>query len=201
MTTMRNAPASYGAWLSAARHSEFATRTGVPGHRDFYQAGFRFGWPIAAAAFYPFVHASYFIDLLPVTLSTRMPDYAWDSQCRTGILCPGATPIPHTAYAIGVAPIGLALSLGGDRARFVLEASGGGLWFSRAVPDPEATRFNFTAMVGPGVELSLGPERQLRLGYLLHHTSNGGRGRVNPGLNSEVLSVGISWSAAHRRER
>ncbi|MFL5509718.1 MAG: acyloxyacyl hydrolase, partial [Gemmatimonadaceae bacterium] len=76
------------------------------------------------------------------------------------------------------------------------EASGGGLWFSRRIPDPVATRFNFTASAGPALELRLTPSQSLRAGYLWHHTSNGGTGKVNPGLNSGILALGVLWHAS-----
>jgi hypothetical protein len=87
------------------------------------------------------------------------------------------------------------VSAGGAGARLGVEASGGGLWFSRRIPDPEATRFNFTASAGPVLELRIAPARALRVGYLWHHTSNGGTGRVNYGLNSGILSLGVTSRA------
>lgn len=189
-----HAPAMYGAWVAAARHSPYRTRTGVSGHRDFYLANIRLGWALGGGDDPSrVVNGSYFIDLVPVALSTSMPEYQWNSRCQPGTLCPGATPILHDAYAIGVAPLGWALSLGRGPARLTLEASGGGLWFSRRIPDPEATHFNFTASAGPTLELRLISGQTLRIGYLWHHTSNGGTGRVNPGMNSGIAAVGLLW--------
>jgi hypothetical protein len=188
------APAMYGAWLAMARHSAYRTRTGVPGHRDFYLSNLRFGWALGGGDDPTrFVNGSYFIDVIPAAVSTSMPEYNWNARCQPGTLCPGATPILHDAYAFGLAPLGWALSLGGGPVRITMEASGGGLWFSRRIPDPEATRFNFTASAGPTLELRLASGQTLRVGYLWHHTSNGGTGRVNPGLNSGITSLGLLW--------
>lgn len=184
-------PRLYGGWIAGAHNSEFRTRTGVPGHRDFYLVGIRVGWPIAGHVPSRTVNGQYFIDFLPLAVSTGMPEYRWDRRCRPGFQCPGATPTRHTVYAYGLAPIGWALSVGSETARLTLEASGGGLWFSRRIPDPEATRFNFTASMGPTLDVALGQSRILRIGYLWHHTSNGGIGRTNPGLNSGIVSVGL----------
>ena len=189
------APAIYGAWVAVARHSSYHTRTGVLGHRDFYLSNIRFGWALGGGDDPSrLVNGSYFVDLIPAAISTSMPEYDWNSQCQPGTLCPGATPILHDAYAFGLAPLGWSLTLGRGPARLTMEASGGGLWFSRRIPDPEATRFNFTASAGPTVEWRFPTGETLRIGYLWHHTSNGGTGRVNPGLNSGIASLGVLWS-------
>jgi len=189
------APTLFGVWVAVARHSAYQTRTGVAGHRDFYLSNIRFGWALGGGDDPKrFVNGSYFIDMVPAALSTSMPEYQWNSQCQPGTYCPGATPILHDAYAFGLTPLGWALTLGRGKARLTLEASGGGLWFSRRIPDPEATRFNFTASAGPTLEWRLSSGEVLRAGYLWHHTSNGGTGRVNPGLNSGITSLGVLWS-------
>ena len=192
-TLMLRGPSTYGAWVAAAHHSQFRTRTGVPGHRDFYLTSVRFGWGIGDQS-RP-VRVAYFIDVIPAALSTDMPDYQWNSRCQPNTLCPGATPMPHDAFALGLAPIGWALAIGQGPARLTIEAAGGGLWFSRRIPDPVAARFNFTASGGPTLELRMTPTRSFRVGYLWHHTSNGGTGQVNPGLNSGILAAGMSWRA------
>jgi lipid A 3-O-deacylase PagL len=188
------APATYGAWVAMARHSAYRTRTGVPGHRDFYLSNIRVGWALGGGDDPTrMVNGAYFIDVVPAAVSTSMPEYQWNSRCQPGTLCPGATPILHDAYAFGLTPLGWELMLGRGPARLTMEASGGGLWFSRRIPDPEATRFNFTASAGPTLELRLASGQTLRFGYLWHHTSNGGTGRVNPGMNSGIASVGMLW--------
>ena len=187
------APRLYGAWVAGAHHSAYRTRTGVPGHRDFYIASARLGWVLGDDT--SAVSGRYFIDLIPAAVSTDMPDYLWNNRCRPDTLCPGATPILHDAYAFGVTPLGWALVFTKGRARLTLEAAGGGLWFSRRIPDPVAARFNFTASAGPTFELHMTSTEALRIGYLWHHTSNGGTGKVNPGMNSGILALGILWNA------
>src|SRR5690242_7577264 len=148
-----HAPSVYGAWIAGARHSAFHTRTGVPGYRNFYLTSVRFAWSLGGDSPSRTVSGSYFVDLVPAAVSTGMPEYLWTSRCRPDTLCPGATPIPHTVYAFGLAPIGWAVAFGSGPARLTIEASGGGLWFTRRIPDPAATRFNFTASAGPTLEL------------------------------------------------
>jgi hypothetical protein len=188
------APRLYGAWVAGAHHSAYRTRTGVPGYRDFYIASVRLGWILGDET--SAVSGRYFIDLVPGAVSTDMPDYLWNNRCRPDTLCPGATPILHDAYAVGITPLGWALAFTSGRARLTLEASGGGLWFSRRIPDPVAARFNFTASAGPTFEVHMTSTEALRIGYLWHHTSNGGTGKVNPGMNSGILAVGMLWNPA-----
>ena len=191
-----HAPSIFGAWIAAARHSPFRTRTGVDGYRDFYLASARVGWQLRGDDA-SHVRVAYFIDIIPAALSTGMPDYQWDARCQPTTYCPGATPISHNVYGFGMSPIGWSVAVGSGAASLTIEATGGGLWFARRVPDPVATRFNFTASAGPTLELRLTPSEALRIGYLWHHTSNGGTGHVNPGLNSGILAAGMIWRERH----
>lgn len=184
------APEEVSAWVGVASHSAFKTRVGTPSYRSFYLTAVRATWPLGRAD----GAVSYFVDLVPLAVSTGMPDYAPDDDCIPGELCPTAQGTPHTAYAAGLSPLGIAVRLaGGRRVSLSLEGSGGGLWFTRAVPDPNAARFNFTAAAGASLEIAVSRERALRIAYLFHHTSNGGRAIVNPGLNSHVISLGLAW--------
>lgn len=198
LPTLRlRAPSSFGAWIAAARHSAFHTRTGVNAYRDFYLASARLAWQLGGEAPSRLVHVTYFVDVIPAALTTDMPEYQWDARCQPTTYCPGATPIPHNVYGFGMSPIGWSVAMGNAHGRLTIEAAGGGLWFTRRVPDPVATRFNFTASAGPTLELHLTPSEALRIGYLWHHTSNGGTGHVNPGLNSAILTAGVLWQGRH----
>jgi hypothetical protein len=192
------APNSYGGWIAGVRNSAFRTRTGSPGHRDFFLASFRAAWVLGDEK-RP-VSGRYFVDVIPMAVSTGMPEYLWNNRCQPDTLCPGATPILHNAYAFGITPLGWALAFNRGPASLTLEASGGGLWFSRRIPDPLAARFNFTASAGPTLELRMTSSEALRIGYLWHHTSNGGTGKVNPGMNSGILAVGMLWRGAPHHE-
>ena len=197
-TLTLRAPSTYGVWLAAARHSEFRTRTGVPGYRDFYLASARFGWQLGDAS-RP-VSVSYFVDVIPAALSTDMPEYQWNARCQPTTYCPGCDADPAQRVWIRACRRSAGrVAMGNGPARLTIEATGGGLWFSRRMPDPVATRFNFTASAGPTLELRLTPSDRCASGYLWHHTSNGGTGQVNPGLNSGILTAGVLWRARRAR--
>jgi len=69
----------------------------------------------------------------------------------------------------------------------------GFLYFQHAIPVPHSSHFNFTPEIGLGVAFFLAPKRALTLGYKLHHISNAGVGRSNPGMNSHVIYAGFSF--------
>jgi hypothetical protein len=99
-----------------------------------------------------------------------------------------------SAVAKGVNPVGLELVFHPDRPwQFRAGASGGVLWFDRAVPVIYATRFNFTGMIEAGAQYLTRQGRGVTVMYRLHHISNGGIGTLNPGVASHLLSLGVRW--------
>jgi hypothetical protein len=110
----------------------------------------------------------------------------------------GSVPRYSNTYGFGLTPVGFQLRLfHTSPVQILTYANGGALWFTERIPDPEATRFNFTAELGAAIQVNLPERLGLVVGYSWHHTSNAGTGRVNPGLNSRAISVGI----VARRER
>jgi hypothetical protein len=181
-----------GIWIAAAHHSSFSTRRGIK-HHDLYLLGLRGGWTVATWS-----HASldYTIDIVPAAIMTGNPNYTpVITPCPPGAVCAAErqmVPSYHTVYGFGLAPAGIQLQLFPNApVQLLLDVSGGVLWFAHPVPDPEATRFNFTAEFGGAVRWSYSAHHALLVGYKLHHTSNAGTGTVNPGLNSGMLYVGF----------
>lgn len=181
-----------GVWVGAAHHSSFSTRRGTK-HHDLYLLGLRGGWTVAT-----WNHASlaYTIDVVPAAIMTGNPTYTPDiTPCPPGVACTyelRTVPSYHTVYGFGLAPAGVQLQLLPHApVQLVLNVAGGVLWFAHPVPDPRATRFNFTAEFGGAVRWSYSAHHVLLVGYKLHHTSNAGTGTVNPGLNSAMLYVGF----------
>lgn len=128
--------------------------------------------------------------VVPVELAggTRVLPAAIPSSAAT--LSP--TPVPRTVYGVGIDGLGLT-------ARFVtlgrwepyLTALGGVRIFGAPVPNPRGTRFDFSADLGGGVALRLPRGRRAKVGFALHHLSNGGLGQANPSLNAFALTVGL----------
>jgi hypothetical protein len=70
------------------------------------------------------------------------------------------------------------------------EAGVGFLMFTRAVPYPNARRFNFSVYFGPGVKL---PRQRLRIGLWYFHFSNARTAPNNTGVDGFVLYMGYSF--------
>jgi hypothetical protein len=68
-------------------------------------------------------------------------------------------------------------------------ANAGFLAASRKIPISTATQFNFTAEVGAGIECFQSAKRSIAMDVRYHHTSNGGRGNYNPGIDNVTFRV------------
>jgi hypothetical protein len=99
----------------------------------------------------------------------------------------------NSAYGLGLTPIGFQLNF---RARKRLQPfigiSGGFIYFPSPVPDARGKSFNFTADLGGGIQLINTRGRALTIGYKYHHLSNGYRGEINPGFDSNIFYFGYS---------
>lgn len=96
------------------------------------------------------------------------------------------------AHATGGSPIGAQINfLYHRRVQPFLTSGGGFLYFDRRMFG--ATQFNFTAQVAGGVQVFTSRHRSVQFGYEYHHISNANLGRVNPGMDSHVIFVGLSF--------
>lgn len=193
------APASLGFWVGTARKAPMASRHVRDARRDFYLTGIRAGWVIRSGEQ---VVVRYVADIHPAAFTTENPGI----EGELSQICPSPSePCAPSAtrfrnvYGAGLSPLGVELELFGRSAvALLLRASGGGLWFDDPIPDPAATRFNFVAAAGGGIRVALPRGLALDAGYDFHHTSNGGTGMVNPGLNAHVFNLGMIWRRGGR---
>jgi len=97
------------------------------------------------------------------------------------------------AYAMGASPVGVQVNLIRYRGFEPFLTSGGGfLYFNRQLFG--ATQLNFTAQLGAGVQLSTSRRHAaIDLVYRYHHVSNANLGSRNPGMDSHMLFVGVSF--------
>ncbi|HEU4565641.1 MAG TPA: acyloxyacyl hydrolase [Gemmatimonadaceae bacterium] len=180
--------------LSGAWGTEVKTRLGVRHDRDLFILALRGGWTLVAG---PRASLEYTADVVPLVVATGNRAYEEAGTCPETEAdgCPYSSiwnPERYTAYAAGLAPIGLRMRVRlARRLDATLGGSGGALLFSRAVPDMDETRFNWTAEWNSGLAFAIEPRVALVLGYRYHHISNGGRGPVNPGIDTHLLAVGL----------
>ena len=100
---------------------------------------------------------------------------------------------PQRTSGVGFSPIFLRLNFTrSPRVQPFAEIVGGILVTDREVPRG-STRFNFTPQAGVGVRVLVTRNRALLGGYRFHHISNGGRRLPNPGVNSNVVYLGVSF--------
>jgi hypothetical protein len=183
-------------WAAGAHNQPLSTRLGRRSDRGLFVLGIGKRRPIARSG-NGLVTLSYAADLLPLVISSGMPGYS-------ATPCPGSggTALStcveihmqlHTAYAVGLIPLGFVARVQpATRLGLQLRASGGILYFSQPIPDPAERRLNFTGDAGGTVDLALTKQLALTLGVRWNHISNAGTGPVNPGMNSWLREVGIA---------
>jgi opacity protein-like surface antigen len=96
------------------------------------------------------------------------------------------------AYGTGGSPVGLQINFLHDRRIQPFFTSGGGfLYFNRRMFGE--TQFNFTAQIAAGVQVFTSRRHSVDFGYEYHHISNANLGDRNPGMDSQVVFVGVSF--------
>lgn len=149
---------------------------------------------------------TYHLDIIP--LAVISPPYVSLSgddagDCSPGALCvapadrgPGLFP-DGSVWGVGFAPIGVTTRFRrNSRVSPSLGVTGGALLFYRAAPTTRSGQFNFTASVEAGLRIGR-PNAGVLLIYRLHHISNAGTAKENPGVASHLFTVGF---ALGRRE-
>lgn len=149
------------------------------------------------------VALDYTVDVVPVVLLSPPVQRTVPAGpiCPHGPRCVGNGIGVRTggAHGVGASPLGITAVLRPASAlQLRLGATGGVLWFDRAVPTTAATRLNFTAAAEAGVQLVDRRDRGVLVVYRFHHLSNAGTGAENPGIASHVLSLGARWRLGHR---
>ena len=172
--------------LSGALNSHFETIDGLR-TRDYLQLALREAWSRLTP------HLSrleFFAEITPLAVSTSNPNSYDTVSC--GGTCYRLVPRLGSVVGAGITPLGLALTL--IRARqlsLAVEIAGGGMVFSKPVPDPHAGRFNFTAIGGARLDIELSSVWALSTAYQWQHMSNGGTAAINTGLNTHLARVGV----------
>lgn len=126
----------------------------------------------------------YVAEFLPVVLLNEPAQYGADSRALTTAR--------QTHYGIGFSPVGVRLLWRRNRSlKPYLIGKGGLLYFKDHVLSPQASKLNFSAQFGGGMQTTLRPGMDLRLGYTDFHFSNGDISARNPGIDLMYLNAGL----------
>jgi hypothetical protein len=163
--------------------------------RQFFQLALSAGWTVVGGRN---VALAYTPAVIPIAITTHDPNYQYvpPPACTTACAVDlgGGTSIVtyHAVYGAGITPLSLDLELlRRSPVSIIIGAGGGMLWFTRAVPQNDAAKFNFTAEGRAALQFRTSRHSALRVGYAYHHTSNAHTGAANPGLNSSMLSLSV----------
>jgi len=106
-----------------------------------------------------------------------------------------STPYTHTetTYGAGASPVGFEFGfVPAGKLQPLVSTNEGFLYFSRNVPSFYAAQFNFTLEVRLGMRLRLDHARAWSFEYV-YHLSNAYMAAQNPGVDSQMLSVGYGF--------
>lgn len=138
------------------------------------------------------INLKYTIDVVPAA-AMNFPDFRFT---QVGSNTFRIEKFRKTAYAYGIAPLGLQVNFRPrKKAQPFVGASGGLLYFNKQIPNDFGTKFSFTADVGGGVEFNLKNKRAVTIGYKYYHISNANRGEINPGFDQNLFYVGYRFFA------
>lgn len=94
---------------------------------------------------------------------------------------------------VGASPFGLRINHRYNKhIQPFVAGSTGFIYFFRPMPDERGRHLNFTVDVGLGVQVLLSSSTTLTLGYRYLHLSNGFRGIVNPGVDANLMHLGVT---------
>ena len=100
----------------------------------------------------------------------------------------------QTTYGGGAEPIGVQFNFRtSHKVQPLAMATGGFAYFTRQVPVPNSSQYNFTFSFGTGLEILAADSRSVTIGYRYLHISNGYTAQYNPGIDNNVIFVALSF--------
>lgn len=97
-----------------------------------------------------------------------------------------------TSHGIGVKPVALRLVRRSSRVETYVGIAGGASWFDRPTPAENAHRRNYMGELDLGVRVVIPGGRRVAVGYRFNHLSNANTGEINPGIDSHMISLGVT---------
>jgi Lipid A 3-O-deacylase (PagL) len=183
--------------MSASASASFYTQRGAHfaniRDRNVFFTGLSAEWVLEAAG--PLAVATT-IELVPLAVVSRRsgtPEDCWTSasgrrRCQLGATTP--------AVGSGILPFGLKLYFANTpRVRLFTSGATGMMLFSQEMPVTGSRRMNFAVEYGAGAEISTIRGGSLLAGWTFKHMSNAYTAPLNPGVDANMLYVGLM----HRR--
>ncbi|MEX2154977.1 MAG: acyloxyacyl hydrolase [Gemmatimonadaceae bacterium] len=139
------------------------------------------------------IAVAYTMELVPLAIVERTaPNTQWCRHDQWGRHLCRFNRSARVAVGAGGSPLGFKLYFNRtSRVRVHAAGSAGMLFFSSEVPVYNSRRANFTFDYGGGVEIPLRNSRAVTFSYRFQHISNAGTGAYNPGLDANVVSIGL----------
>ena len=135
-----------------------------------------------------FLHArvDYVAEVMPMLLLNEPASYTTSGASLSAAR--------QTVYGGAVYPAGARfLWRPGKSFKPYLIGQGGILYFQRRVVSTEGAKLNYSGKFGLGIEQTLNPRLELRLGYSDFHISNGDTAQHNPGVDMMYFYTGITY--------
>jgi hypothetical protein len=177
---MTSPPDEFGVWMGYSPHSFVLQGTSL--HRELFLLNLEYGRRLLV---HGAMTLTYTADIVPVALELQRTTFY---IVHEKVLKNPA----GTVFGAGANPFGLQLNLGHRKLQPFVNSSAGFLYFTRQVPSPASSQFNFTFNFGGGVQFFTASRRSFTVGYKYHHLSNAETGTINPGIDSNVIYVGFS---------
>jgi len=176
-----------GVSVGVGRHSPVGTHLGVTPDRSHVLLAVHYERRLIAASRLALLYTP---ELVPALWLSNTPTYVVIGSAGAQQIV--AVTGRSSVYGFGVAPVGFETHA---RVARRLELYGGStagtIWFTRAVPEPSASAFNFMFDMRAGVLWQLHGANALRVGYMFHHLSNGYTAPSNPGVDGAIGVVGL----------
>lgn len=93
----------------------------------------------------------------------------------------------------GMSPLGFQINFAGDKdVQPFINTAAGFMLLNKRFPDIRGKKMNFTFGAGGGIEILLSESVSLSAGIKYYHLSNGDRGEINPGIDSNMYYTTIT---------
>jgi len=133
------------------------------------------------------IFPAFFVSIPPKTVSVP-PSGRPSNDAETSVYQQGLD-----TYGVGASPAGLRVTFRtANRVQPFVAGSTGLLYFVDALPNERGKHLSFMFDVGAGVQVVLTSNLILTAGYRYLHLSNGFRGQINPGIDANLLYLGVA---------